>query len=97
MLYVKKDDAGNIVAFNHHKTKECSELFDLGQELKLSSSLQSDLSMIRVLEDLVQTLLKKSIINLTDLPKEAQQKLTAREKLRETGSLKNNNHGLIKI
>ena len=53
--------------------------------------------MIRVLEDLVQTLLKKSIINLTDLPKEAQQKLTAREKLRETGSLKNNNHGLIKI
>jgi hypothetical protein len=97
MFYVKKDDIGNIVAFNTHKTKECTEPLNFDQEPNLNSSLKSDLSMIRVLEDLVQTLVKKSIINITDLPKEAQKKLTDRKKLRETGSLKNNNHGLIKI
>mgnify|MGYP003347502147 CR=1 FL=1 len=97
MLYVKRDSAGNIVALNLQKTEECTETFDFDQESKISTSLQSDLSMIRVLEDLLETLVKKSILNITDLPQEAQQKLMDRKKLRETGSLKNDSHGLIKI
>ena len=97
MFFVKRDDAGNIVAINSQKTKECAEEFYPDQESKIISSLESDLSMIRVLEDLIETLVKKSILNITDLPHKVQQKLLARKKLRASGSLKNETHGLIKI
>jgi hypothetical protein len=53
--------------------------------------------MVRVLEDLIDTLVEKSIINYTDLPPEVQEKLTTRKKMREEGSLKNDSQGLIKI
>jgi hypothetical protein len=53
--------------------------------------------MVRVLEDVIETLVKKAIINITDLPPEVQDKLTARKKMRQEGSLKNDNQGLIKI
>ena len=46
-----------------------------------------DADFIRVLEDLVEVLIDKGVINLTDLPPEAQQKLSerrvARRRLRD--------------
>ena len=106
MLYVKLDGAGNIVAWNTKQTDICNQAFDLNsiqyqpllsKTLALSESIQSDLSMVRVLEDLIETLVKKSIINITELPPQVQDKLTTRKKMREHGSLKTEDPGLIKI
>jgi FMN phosphatase YigB (HAD superfamily) len=44
--------------------------------------LRSDLEMIRVYEDLVDVLINKRIICLTDLPQPAQEKLLRRKHLR---------------
>ena len=108
MFFVKKDSSGNIIAINSQKTKECNELIDEKILLQLTSlasskdkttleSISSDLSMIRVIEDLIEVLVDKSIINLTDLPGEVQKKMTERKKLRLKGALKKPGHGLIKI
>ena len=109
MLYVKLDASGNIVACNTKKTEECNQEINIDylnqiqslmlskKDLTLSRSMQSDLSMVRVLEDVIDTLVKKSIINITDLPPEVQDKLTTRKKMREHGSLKTEDPGLIKI
>ena len=43
---------------------------------------ESDLSLVRVLEDLISVLIDKRIIALTDLPEAAQQKLARRFSLR---------------
>ncbi|VFS56484.1 Uncharacterised protein [Kluyvera cryocrescens] len=37
---------------------------------------QSDLNMVRVLEDLIEVLMSKGIISITDLPPAAQSKFT---------------------
>lgn len=44
--------------------------------------LRSDLEMIRVYEDVVDVLISKRIICLTDLPRAAQEKLLRRKHLR---------------
>lgn len=42
----------------------------------------SDVALIRVLEDLINTLIDKNVIQFTDLPLVAQAKLANREKIR---------------
>jgi len=42
----------------------------------------SDVALVRVLEDLINTLIDKNIIQFTDLPLVAQAKLANREKIR---------------
>jgi hypothetical protein len=44
--------------------------------------LDSDMKLIRVLEDLVELLLSQGVIRFTDLPEPAQQKLLERRSLR---------------
>ena len=44
---------------------------------------EMDISMIRVLEDLLDVLIEKHIIMLTDLPPQAQQKLVSRKATRK--------------
>lgn len=44
--------------------------------------LRSDLQMIRVLEDLIDLLLQKHVVNLTDFPLAVQKKLLERKDLR---------------
>ncbi|NBA97837.1 tryptophan synthase subunit beta [Pseudomonas sp. R5(2019)] len=44
---------------------------------------QSDLDMIRVLDDLIQVLTEKGVIRITDLPPAAQSKLMQRSQTRE--------------
>ncbi|TVQ68517.1 MAG: hypothetical protein EA373_10575 [Oceanospirillales bacterium] len=43
----------------------------------------SDIELIRVLDDLIELLINKKVIKFTDLPNEAQQKLMMRQTLRK--------------
>ncbi len=45
-----------------------------------------DADFVRVIEDVIDTLIVKNIINITDLPGEAQAKLFARKSFRERAS-----------
>lgn len=57
-------------------------------ESSLLQLKQSDLDMIRVLEDLITVLIRKGVVRITDLPEAAQSKLVGRSKARDAlGSL----------
>jgi hypothetical protein len=59
-------------------------------EKSLNQLKSSDMEMIRVLDDLIQVLTSKGILNITDLPAAAQAKLMDRDQARETlGGLSN--------
>ena len=72
-----------------------------GDELPeaLGSLIGSDQGLIRVLEDLVDTLIAKDLIHFTDLPEAAQQKLLQRRSLRSSVNalklLRDDDQGLI--
>ena len=51
-------------------------------ESSLLQLKQSDLDMIRVLDDLVQVLMDKGVLRITDLPPAAQSKLLSRTQAR---------------
>ena len=50
----------------------------------LNQLKQSDLDMIRVLEDLIEVLTNKGVLSITDLPAGAQAKLLSRSSARQT-------------
>ncbi|WP_040259425.1 MULTISPECIES: hypothetical protein [Pseudomonas] len=52
-------------------------------ETSLKQLRQSDLDMVRVLDDLIQLLTSKGVIRITDLPPAAQAKLLDRTQARE--------------
>lgn len=96
MLYVKRDDAGNIVAL-HTKPEagadeqkpvtdaEILEFLKKNSESDPGVQLLSltDTGIIRILEDLIDLLVRKNTILFTDLPEEAQKKIRERKMLRE--------------
>ena len=95
MPYVTRDADGRIVAVHaiqSHETQERLSADDsglrefiaaTGDSTSLQSALlSSDLELVRVLEDLISVLIDKRIIMLTDLPKEAQKKLSRRYEMR---------------
>jgi len=95
MLFIERNKNGIITAIHQNPTEKATEqktLMDeevlefLGKEEKFDSWVQllslSDVSIIRIVEDLVDVLVKKNIIMLTDLPEEARDKLRARKKVR---------------
>lgn len=49
---------------------------------KQSALLESDLALIRVIEDLIDVLIHKDVLRFTDLPDRVQAKLLERRKLR---------------
>ena len=51
---------------------------------------ETDKSIIRVVDDLIQALLKKHILMITDLPLPAQEKLLSRQEARENLQMLNN-------
>ncbi|MDH0748954.1 tryptophan synthase subunit beta [Pseudomonas sp. GD03842] len=53
-------------------------------EKSLNQLKLSDMEMIRVLDDLIQVLTSKGVLNITDLPPAAQAKLLDRTQARET-------------
>ncbi|MDP6353337.1 MAG: hypothetical protein QF926_03290 [Alphaproteobacteria bacterium] len=96
MPFVVRDTYGNIVGVVNQATREAVEevaaedpelvdfLLDLGGELNLKRRiLESDAEMGRVVEDLVDIMMTKRLINITDFPNAAQSKLNLRRHLRE--------------
>jgi len=104
MIYVQRNKSGHIVAIHKHPIEDSDEVkslldpevidffykIDDAESYRKLLSL-SDVGIIRVIEDLVEVLVKKNIIRFTDLPEEAQQKIIdrkdARNSLDETSSI----------
>jgi hypothetical protein len=95
MPYIKRDDNNSIVAFSLTEEAGFDEyLEDTSLELQAFLEAQisayqkgsdleaSDQSIIRVLEDLITLLSDKGIIQFTELPDEAQNKLMRRLSMR---------------
>lgn len=95
MPYIKRDDNNCIVAFSLNEDAGFDEHLEdnslefqafLEEQLSVSqkgSALEaSDQSIIRVLEDLIMLLSDKGIIQFTELPDEAQNKLMRRLSMR---------------
>jgi len=95
MFYAERDQDGTIIAIrrdpggdnvdsqplSEQETEEflASEFGRDSYEMLLRAA---DQKMIRVLDDLIDVLVRKNIIMLTDLPDEARQKLGSRQDVR---------------
>jgi len=83
MSEVPLDDAAEEVAPDNSElvallTRTCgAEAAD-----KAQAFLHSDLAFIRVLEDLIEVLIRRGVITLADLPEAAQDKIRQRRALR---------------
>lgn len=89
MPYVKRDAAGRVVSLSDERDDACAEELGLAHpdvraflESARQALTSSDSETIRVIEDLVDVLIRKKLILLTDLPHAAQQKLIARQRMR---------------
>lgn len=95
MAYVKRDGQGNISAVFDSPQADARESISINSEeliafLRESENTDhalvalsaSDTALVRVLEDLVNTLIDKNVILFTDLPLAAREKLSNREKIR---------------
>jgi hypothetical protein len=65
---------------------DTGEAFSTAQPEKRHDLVTSDLEMIRVYEDLVDILISKHVVVLTDFPQAAQEKLMRRKRLRSSFS-----------
>ena len=95
MPYVRRHADGTIASLHAERTPEASEFVD-SRHVDIESFLgladerddpaefsRLDADFVRVIEDVIDTLIVKNIINITDLPGEAQAKLFARKSFRE--------------
>jgi hypothetical protein len=95
MLYVERDKDGKIIAL--HKSPDPNagekksimdeEILDfLNKNVDTDPELQflalSDVGIIRILEDLIDVLIRKNLILFTDLPEDAQAKIRERKRVR---------------
>ncbi len=93
MIYVKRDADNKIIAiFDKNSEKDLQKISPEDKEvaaflthckIKEDAFLKTDLELIRVIEDLIQILIAKNLISITDFPLSAMQKLVARNKIRE--------------
>jgi FMN phosphatase YigB (HAD superfamily) len=95
MPFVKRDESGRVIALFREKDPEAGEYLpphhddvrtfveaaEAGRDAD-AAFYRSDQSMIRVYEDLLDVLIEKRAVLLTDLPVPAQQKLLNRKRLR---------------
>lgn len=94
-VHVRRDGSGQIVSVSRVPAPDHPERCAAGQAEvqafvqalapRRTALLESDLSLIRALEDLIDVLIHKDVLRLTDLPDSVQTKLMARRRLR--GSL----------
>jgi hypothetical protein len=97
MPFVKRDPSGRVVAASEQETADIRDWIEaedpaLGAyvntlvprppEQTRQALEHSDLGLIRVIEDLIDTLLAKDVIRFTDLPAAAQNRLLERRNLR---------------
>lgn len=95
MLYVQRDEQGQLIrveaasfagatATLAANSQEAQAWYANQQvESSILQLKQSDLDMIRVLDDLLQVLFSKGVLRITDLPAPAQAKLLARGQTRQ--------------
>jgi hypothetical protein len=99
MPYVGRNQDGKIVAVGVVESTGVAEPVDanaadllafLAQVAPAGNDLaRSDQALIRVVEDIVNTLIEKNVIRFTDLPEAAQHKLLERRSMRRAkGPLK---------
>ncbi|MEE1926388.1 tryptophan synthase subunit beta [Pseudomonas sp. 148P] len=102
MFYVQRDAEGQLLRVEPAAFAEATEILPADHtevlewfaddvvENSLKQLKQSDLDMIRVLEDLIDVLTTKGVISITDLPPGAQAKLLNRNTARAAlGGLNN--------
>lgn len=97
MPYIKRNSDGHIIGLSEYAqagTDEAVSLNDPEIQAFLEAARRqlssSDSETIRVIEDLVDVLIEKKLILLTDLPQAAQTKLMERQRMRsELGVLGN--------
>jgi len=95
MPFVKRDPEGKVIGLFCEEQSDATEEVSVNNKeiinflenndyKEYTNHLlnQSDTNFIRVLEDLIDVLLDKHILLLTDLPDAAQQKLLKRKKIR---------------
>lgn len=102
MPYVRRNEQGEIISVSKEAISDDDQLLPnndpelmsflsqgLSEDNPLNYLIKSDLDLTRVLEDLIDLLVLKGVINFTDFPVSAQNKLLgrrkARAKLREHG------------
>jgi hypothetical protein len=92
MPYVRRDAQGRIESLHRHPQPSATEFVEPGDpQLQALFGAQAepetfealDAAFVRVAEDLVELLLAKNLVTITDLPVEAQTKFLARRKLRD--------------
>ena len=92
MPYVRRDASGLIESLHRNADQSGEFLSDEHDEVQAflggpSGEPQNfdrlDADFVRVIEDLIDTLIGKNLINITDLPEQAQAKLFARKSFRE--------------
>ncbi len=96
MPFITRDRNGKIDAVHDGPTADAAEeVRDDNPELQAylaaieeagepkENLVASDAEMARVTEDLIETLISKNVIMLTDLPRKAQEKLLLRRRMRE--------------
>lgn len=93
MPFVNRNPQGQIESLHRQATPEASEFLEdqhpdvqafVGRApVEPSGFGQLDADFVRVIEDVIDTLIVKNIINITELPAEAQAKLFARKSFRE--------------
>lgn len=93
MPYVKHDLQGRIVAATLEPGDGYIEISSGAPELQefmhrmgqeQNTLEQSDMRLVRVLEDLIDLLIDRDVIRFTDLPLPAQEKLMARRTMRQS-------------
>ncbi len=91
MLYVLRDAAGEILSLHRTPVAGAHSIAadhpDVAAFLGRSPDQQQfaslDAGLVRVLEDLIDVLIRRNVLNFTDLPPEAQAKLFDRKHFRE--------------
>jgi hypothetical protein len=99
MPYIQRDDQGRIESLHRHASALAAEFAadddpqvlafvgvvpaDTGAGSEADSLVRMDASFVRVIEDLIDLLMVKNVITLTDLPIQAQNKLLARKSFRD--------------
>jgi len=95
MAYIRRNETGEIAAVYETAQDDADEFITLDspelaafivhssktEDAKAVLSI-SDVALVRVLEDLINTLIDKKVILFTDLPLAAREKLSTREKIR---------------
>ncbi|MCB1962752.1 MAG: hypothetical protein KDF24_06250 [Rhodocyclaceae bacterium] len=98
MVYVKRDGEGRIVSVSLTHDAEHDEVAPPGDPAVTGFAravmgedplADSDMRLVRVLEDVIDLLIGRDVIRFTDLPQAAQAKLMERRSMRQTRDVLN--------